>query len=271
MDIRSLSPRPLCTDLPTSALRQQCALPPEHLAERKAAETGEVGHHALEILEHEGTSEGTKLAAEKVVGKLSFGHVVHAANGVLAPVLGGIDGTVALADFNKIFGKQAELRGKAVGRENHDLAMAFVAEQQTPGVFPKGYIDSRKADLMGPNAKLGDTRHTPHVVNRAVHQMETAVEAHDAGAERYVAYWAKNAGAGVREAQTRDIHDSASLETARKDKGFREAFDKDPAFREGVRAGMWQAGADPKGFAAAREAQQSLRDQTLLACVGRPQ
>jgi hypothetical protein len=271
MNVSSLAPRPSCNDLPSVETQRQCALPPEHLAERKAMEAGEVGHRAVESFREVATHEGKKVALEKVASKLSFGPLVHSIARVATPVLLGAETTHALEKLNDIFGQQGELRGKAIGRENHDLAMAFLADQHRPGVFPKGYVNHRREQLMGPNAKLGDNRHTPHIVNQTVKQLEGALEAHQAGADKYLAYWEQNAGSGVREAQTRNVHDPASLESARKDKDFAAAYDKDPAFREGVRAGMWQAKADPKAFAAAHDSFVKLQDQSFLAQLGRAQ
>jgi hypothetical protein len=271
MKIGSLAPRPACNDLPTVETQRQCALPPDHLAERKANEAAEVGAHTAHVvvkdvahsLQELTTTEGiAKAAISKGIGVFVPGASAAAA---------GYKASQTLLRTEGVFSQQAELRGKAVGRENHDLAMAFLADQHRPGVFPKGYVDHRREQLMGPNAKLGDDRHTPHVVNRTVKQLESALETHQAGADKYLAYWAQNAGAGVREAQTREVRDATSLEAARKDKDFAAAYDKDPAFREGVRAGMWQAKVDPKAFAAAHDSFVKLQDQSFQAQIGRAQ
>jgi hypothetical protein len=189
---------------------------------------------------------------------------------VSSPAVAALNGTKGLAEMSKLMSEHAALRASAVGREQHDLAMAFVAEQAKPGVFPEGYVSARRDAVISPNAKLGDTRHTPHVVNRVIAQMDQAVEAGNAGAKDYVAYWAHNAQAGVREAQAGGVRDEASLQVACKTPSFRAAYDKDPAFREGVRAAMWQATNHPAAFDAAHSAIVKLRDQAAQAQLGRP-
>lgn len=264
-----LAPRPACDDLPTVETRGQCKLPTAHLDEAKALETEKVKHEALHQLGHETKTQlkdavGVKLLAK--AGLTGISHEMHA----MHPLFTAIDVTKGLKDFANVFPELAKLRTAAVGRENHDLAMAFVADQSKKGVFPEGYIASRRDTLMGGAGKLGDARHTPHVVNTVVAQMDKAVEANHAGAKQYVSYWATNASAGVREAQAENIRDQRSLDVACKDPKFKSTFENDAAFREGVRAGMWQARVHPEAFDAARASMVNLRDQAAQAQLGRP-
>jgi hypothetical protein len=179
-----------------------------------------------------------------------------AASNLLFYAQAGIRGTEIAYDLavTEPMRRGAELNSALV-RDNTNLALLFVVNRYAVDAVPPGFLEAEKKRVLGTDvAHLGMT-----AMKRAA-DAAIVVDAGDPGAvaARDVMVAAFQDGRAL--AYQRSIRDQRGLDDALgRDKELQARCDTDPAFRQGIRAAVWQAQNDPRGFDAAASLNAPLR------------
>jgi hypothetical protein len=143
----------------------------------------------------------------------------------------------------------------ALVRDNQNLALLFVVNRYASDAVPVGLLEAEKSRVLGTT----DAHYGTVAMDRAV-DAAIAVDAGDPGAVAARDVMVAAFRDGTTSVYQRAIRDPRGLADALgRDKELKTRYDTDPAFRQGIRAAVWQAQNDPRGFDVAASLNAPLR------------